>query len=48
MQTWCKVLKELASKMWIKGLDKLTCIKPLDTLQQTCYRQDTAGYVNEF
>ena len=48
LQTWCKLLKQLASSLWIKKFWQSTCSKPVDILQQTCYHQAWASDANAF
>ena len=44
LQTCCTFLKQLASRLWTKGLDiQTTCSNPVDNLQQNCYHQAGAS-----
>ena len=43
LQTCCKLLKQLASSLWIKKSWQSTCIKPVDNLQQTSYHDHQVG-----
>ena len=38
-ETPTKLIKQFASSLWINSLEKSTCIKPVQNLQQSCYHQ---------